>query len=261
MRPSRSRSIAASLVQLALGLTPSTAFTLPPKINAAAAGAGAPAGAGAAGPRNSAGRLGMSARPTPGMDVDESSEYQYDEAEFADYAPDYSGVDDGPLPGDPELDLLDIDDLYADYSDIGGYDLSPFERHAREVFLTYAESSADDEEGDETAAGDSGIKREDLYGMLQTLDVEASEEESRALFKYLDVDDSGIVTLEEVRAIRWRLFWDGEWEGSLPFEMERKRNSLTLLPYGRSTNALNRFAHESMHDFLYPNVKLKAVAT
>ena len=39
---------------------------------------------------------------------------------------------------------------------------------------------------------------EKLYSMLLALDIEATEEESKALFKYLDIDGGGSVTLDEV---------------------------------------------------------------
>mmetsp|Transcript_10575 Transcript_10575/g.23079 ORF Transcript_10575/g.23079 Transcript_10575/m.23079 type:complete len:436 (-) Transcript_10575:131-1438(-) len=166
-----------------------------------------------------------SKKPTPGMETDESSEYEYNEAEFADYTSDYSDVNDDDDDDDMDLDDflddnmdddIDIDDagilnLYSDdYADIGGFDLSPFEKHAREVFLTYAKKfkstldldsadldSSDNEDCVATVLENAAILKGDLYSMLQALDVEASEEESRALFKYLDVDDDGHVTLEE----------------------------------------------------------------
>jgi nitroreductase len=66
------------------------------------------------------------------------------------------------------------------------------------VFLTYAEQDCAENEDCETfSVSNAGIFRESLYVMLQTLDIEATMEESRALFKYLDVDDDGRVTCEE----------------------------------------------------------------
>ncbi len=134
--------------------------------------------------------------------------YAYNEDDFADYTSDYSDVDDEDTDLDEDADgLLD---LYDDYSDIGGFDLSPFEKHAREVFLTYAapiqstlDLDSDDlaptsTESETLTLQNAAILKSDLYGMLQELDVDASEEESMALFKYLDADDSGEVTLEEV---------------------------------------------------------------
>lgn len=147
--------------------------------------------------------------------MNEEAEYDFNEADFADYAADYSDIDDDEEfdgDDDEDEDLLDdpvsLLELYDDYDSIGGYDLSPFEKHAREVFLTYAErvsSSIDhdsetlhvNEENEENQLENSGILKGDLYSMLQTLDIQATEEESEALFKYLDVDDSGIVTLDE----------------------------------------------------------------
>lgn len=144
--------------------------------------------------------------------MNEEAEYDFNEADFADYAADYSDInDDEELDGEDGEDLRDdplsLLELYDDYDSIGGYDLSPFEKHAREVFLTYADrvSSSIDHDSEtlhsdvteENEAENSGILKGDLYSMLQTLDIQATEEESEALFKYLDVDDSGIVTLDE----------------------------------------------------------------
>ena len=133
-------------------------------------------------------------------ETDESSEYEYNEADFADYTSDYSDVDidDDLMDIDfDELNALEELELYPDYNDIGGYDISPFEKHAREVFLTYAdvvkEGTKSDEEGNEPS-----ICMEKLYSMLLALDIEATEEESKALFKYLDIDGGGSVTLDEV---------------------------------------------------------------
>jgi len=122
-----------------------------------------------------------------------AAEYVYDEAEFADYASDYSD-DDGDeahLGALPDDESAGITDLYEDYDSIGGFDLSPFEQHAREVFSTYAEQDCTDTDGEVCIFGES------LFLALQTLDIEATVEESRALFKYLDVDNDGRVTLEE----------------------------------------------------------------
>lgn len=144
-------------------------------------------------------------------DGDEAVEYVYDEAEFADYSPDYSvDDDDDDAEGDDDIgDDASSLELYDDYDDIGGFDLSPFERHAREVFLAYAEqvqSTLDlDSHNLESADKDdvsnklenAAIRKKELYEMLQELDVEASEDESEALFKYLDEDDDGGITLDE----------------------------------------------------------------
>ena len=134
-----------------------------------------------------------------------SAEYEYNEADFADYTTDLSDVDEdgSDLLLDMELDLdnLDLDelDLYPDYNDIGGFDLSPFEKHAREVFLTYAEQvqstidhdaddlSADGQKNVDTVLENAAISKKDLYSMLLALDIEATEDESKALFKYLDI--------------------------------------------------------------------------
>jgi len=119
---------------------------------------------------------------------DTAAEYVYDEAEFADYASDYSDDDDDE--GDDGS--ASITDLYQDYDSIGGGpSISPFEQHAREVFSTYAEQDCTD------ADGEVCIVKESLFLALQTLDIEATVEESRALFKYLDVNNDGRVTLEE----------------------------------------------------------------
>ena len=134
-----------------------------------------------------------------------SAEYEYNEADFADYTTDLSDVDEdgSDLLLDMELDLdnLDLDelDLYPDYNDIGGFDLSPFEKHAREVFLTYAEQvqstidhdaddlSAEGQKNVDTVLENAAISKKDLYSMLLALDIEATEDESKALFKYLDI--------------------------------------------------------------------------
>uniref|UniRef100_A0A7S2LKI3 EF-hand domain-containing protein n=1 Tax=Skeletonema marinoi TaxID=267567 RepID=A0A7S2LKI3_9STRA len=145
--------------------------------------------------------------------TNEEAEYDFNEADFADYTSDYSDIDEGEeFDGDDEdEDLLDdpasLVELYDDYDSIGGYDLSPFEKHAREVFLTYADrvSSSIDHDSETLHAHanednqleNSGIQLGDLYSMLQTLDITATEEESEALFKYLDEDGSGIVELDE----------------------------------------------------------------
>ena len=76
-----------------------------------------------------------------------------------------------PRPSLPSIAVLDLD------SD----DLAPTSTESETLTLQNA-----------------AILKSDLYGMLQELDVDASEEESMALFKYLDADDSGEVTLEEV---------------------------------------------------------------
>jgi len=135
-------------------------------------------------------------------ETDESSEYEYNEADFADYTSDYSDVDidDDLMDIDfDELNALEELELYPDYNDIGGYDISPFEKHAREVFLTYADvvkEGSSDSDGEEE--NEPSICMEKLYSMLLALDIEATEEESKALFKYLDIDGGGSVTLDEV---------------------------------------------------------------
>ena len=145
--------------------------------------------------------------------INEEEIYDFNEEDFADYTSDYSDIDEGEeFDGDDEdEDLLDdpasLVELYDDYDSIGGYDLSPFEKHAREVFLTYADqvSSSIDHDSEtlhshaneDNHLENSGIQLGDLYSMLQTLDIKATEEESEALFKYLDEDGSGVVTLDE----------------------------------------------------------------
>lgn len=150
------------------------------------------------------------------MEVDESSEYEYNEADFADYSSDYSDADFG-IDGDGDEFYSDDDDDssdsilngYESYSEIGGFDLSPFEKHAREVFLLYAVQveSTIDHDAENLAPGEvcetveldnAAILKKDLYSMLQNLDIDATPEESEALFKYLDIDDDGRVSLDEV---------------------------------------------------------------
>jgi hypothetical protein len=160
-----------------------------------------------------------------GIESDElAEEYEYNEADFANYVSDYSSdsssADDDDEDYDDDLDV-DEDGVdgsillsgYDDYSTIGGFDLTPFEKHAREVFMTYAlqvqstiDHDSDDlatsanEDCEETRVENAAILKTDLFGMLQALDIDASLEESEALFKYLDIDDDGRVTLEEVSA-------------------------------------------------------------
>jgi hypothetical protein len=158
-----------------------------------------------------------------GIESDElAEEYEYNEADFANYVSDYSS--DSAAADDDDDDDLDVDEDgigggdgsillsgYDDYSTIGGFDLTPFEKHAREVFLTYAlqvqsaiDHDSDDlatsanEDCEETRVENAAILKKDLFGMLQALDIDASLEESEALFKYLDIDDDGRVTLDEV---------------------------------------------------------------
>ncbi|KAL3773709.1 hypothetical protein ACHAWO_009878 [Cyclotella atomus] len=132
----------------------------------------------------------------------EEAEFEFNEEDFADYTSDYSDLDEGG-------DVAGLLDEYDDYDDIGGFDLSPFEKHAREVFLTYAQQvsstidvnshnlSTPDNEDSEEMIANSGILQNDLYEMLGVLDIDATEEEAITLFKYLDEDESGLVTLDE----------------------------------------------------------------
>eukprot|EP00581_Thalassiosira_minuscula_P013455 CAMPEP_0183718010 /NCGR_PEP_ID=MMETSP0737-20130205/11391_1 /TAXON_ID=385413 /ORGANISM="Thalassiosira miniscula, Strain CCMP1093" /LENGTH=423 /DNA_ID=CAMNT_0025947491 /DNA_START=68 /DNA_END=1339 /DNA_ORIENTATION=+ len=205
------KSQAASILLCAVGS--SVAFTIPQN-HVVVVGRGA-ASASAVQPLHSESPI----KPSVSMDKDESSEYEYNEDEFADYSSDYSDVNEAG-EDDVDKDAADLDlvfddedgsilDLYDDYSDIGGFDLSPFEKHAREVFLTYAEriQSTIDHDADNLLSEDhadenavienAAILKKDLYSMLQTLDVAATEDESEALFKYLDADDSGYVSLDE----------------------------------------------------------------
>lgn len=104
--------------------------------------------------------------------------------------------------------LLTLHSTDADLEE-GGYDLSvpttsPFEQHAREVFLTYAthikNTIADDAEDGECEPDDvenNAILKEDLRSMLLSLDIDATAEESMALFKYLDSDGDDYVSLSE----------------------------------------------------------------
>jgi nitroreductase len=134
----------------------------------------------------------------------EAAEYEYNEADFADYTANYSNDDDDEID---EENLKGLLDLYDDYEDIGGFDLSPFEQHAREVFLTYAQqvsssidldsSNLSSDQDEESQIANSGILQKDLYSMLRSLDIDATEEEAVTLFKYLDEDGSGLVSLDE----------------------------------------------------------------
>lgn len=172
-------------------------------------------------------------------ELEKMMEYEYNEADFADYVSDYSANDDafdddedvsndnykdtnnldirgngGIEKGDSSSILSGYDE--SSYTSIGGFDLSPFEKHAREVFLTYAlqvQSTleyTDINLGSQIIANEvsntaqqridnAAIMKKDLFDMLQTLDIDASLDESEALFKYLDIDDDGQVTLDEVR--------------------------------------------------------------
>ena len=174
-------------------------------------------------------------------ELEKMMEYEYNEADFADYVSDYSANDDDAVDDDDEDDVFNDNydtnnlDIRGDggnkkgggdsssilsgydessYTSIGGFDLSPFEKHAREVFLTYAfqvQSTLDYADvGSQIIANElsntqqqridnAAIMKKDLFDMLQTLDIDASVDESEALFKYLDIDDDGQVTLDEVR--------------------------------------------------------------
>lgn len=149
------------------------------------------------------------------MEADESADFEFNEADFADYSSDYSEIDSDDDIGIEELDedeVISILNDYDNYPDIGGFDLSPFEKHAREVFLTYSDqvqstldldsehpaaSSAKNEDCETTMLENSVIKRKGFVDLLETLDIEATAEESETLFKYLDVDEGGTVSLDE----------------------------------------------------------------
>jgi hypothetical protein len=177
------------------------------------------------------------------VELEQMMEYEYNEADFADYVSDYSANNDDDAFDDDEDDDDVFNDNYdannldirgdggsnnkkgggdsssilsgydeSSYTSIGGFDLSPFEKHAREVFLTYALQVQSTLEYTDINLGsqisniqqeqridNAAIMKKDLFGMLQTLDIDASLDESEALFKYLDIDDDGQVTLEEVR--------------------------------------------------------------
>ncbi|KAL7534867.1 hypothetical protein ACHAWF_004977, partial [Thalassiosira exigua] len=213
---------AAALALCALGSAPAAvAFTAapPPSSSRRAAAGGAAAGRRRVGRggvvRLSSTKSGGGSGNKAAIDADESSEYEYDESEFADYSSDYSDLPDAlSSSSDEDEDDDEIEgsllDAYDDYDAIGGYDLSPFERHAREVFLTYAERveskldhEADDlaarenEECESTQLANAAILKKDLYEMLGSLDIEASRDEAESLFKFLDVNGDGSVSLEE----------------------------------------------------------------
>ena len=180
------RSTRCSIAFLCTALSSATAFTLPHNNNAIKSS-----------PVPTRTTSLESTKPTNNIETEDGADYEYNEADFADYTSDYSNDDDGNYDDEDimmdDLTTPDNDelDLYPDYNDIGGFDLSPFEKHAREVFLTYAQTK----ETDDTEAT---IPLNSLYDMLQALDIEATEDESKALFKYLDVDGDGSVTLDEV---------------------------------------------------------------
>lgn len=176
-------------------------------------------------------------------ELEKMMEYEYNEADFADYVSDYSANDDDAFDEDDDEEDDVFNDNYdtknldirgdggikkgggdsssilsgydeSSYTSIGGFDLSPFEKHAREVFLTYAlqvQSTLDySDVGSQIIANElsntqqqridnAAIMKKDLFDMLQSLDINASVNESDALFKYLDIDDDGQVTLDEVR--------------------------------------------------------------
>ena len=181
------RSTRCSIAFLCTVLSSATAFTLPHNNNSIKSSS--------VSTRTTS--LQESTKPT-NIETEDGADYEYNEADFADYTSDYSNDDDGNYDDDDDIMMDDLTpgsddelDLYPDYNDIGGFDLSPFEKHAREVFLTYATQS---KETDDAAT----IPLNSLYDMLQALDIEATEDESKALFKYLDVDGDGSVTLDEV---------------------------------------------------------------
>ena len=195
------RSTRCSIAFLCTALSSATAFTLPHNNNAIKKSSSVVS-------TRTTSRLEESTKPTNNIETEDGADYEYNEADFADYTSDYSNDDDDDDDGNyvneddiimDDLTTPDNDelDLYPDYNDIGGFDLSPFEKHAREVFLTYATQQTK-EETDDVAVEEATIPLNALYDMLQALDIEATEDESKALFKYLDVDGDGSVTLDEV---------------------------------------------------------------
>jgi hypothetical protein len=155
-------------------------------------------------------------------ELEKMMEYEYNEADFADYVSDYSANDDDAFDDDEDdvfNDNYDTNNLdirgdggikkgggdsssilsgydESSYTSIGGFDLSPFEKHAREVFLTYAlqvQSTLDYADvGSQIIANElsntqqqridnAAIMKKDLFDMLQSLDIDASVDESEAL--------------------------------------------------------------------------------
>jgi hypothetical protein len=107
------RSLAASILLSTLESPSTAAFIFPPHHNVARILA-----------RSTAVRLQSARSDKPPAADEPAEEYVYDEAEFADYSSDYSDV-----PALVDDEGAGIADLYEDYEDIGGFDLSPFEKH------------------------------------------------------------------------------------------------------------------------------------
>eukprot|EP00529_Nitzschia_sp_RCC80_P026198 CAMPEP_0113481894 /NCGR_PEP_ID=MMETSP0014_2-20120614/22642_1 /TAXON_ID=2857 /ORGANISM="Nitzschia sp." /LENGTH=352 /DNA_ID=CAMNT_0000375401 /DNA_START=259 /DNA_END=1317 /DNA_ORIENTATION=+ /assembly_acc=CAM_ASM_000159 len=69
--------------------------------------------------------------------------------------------------------------------------------HALEVFYQYASKTSDDDTDLEGKGGGTISKRSDLFQILNSLDVEATEDEADVLFRYLDGDGDGLIDFED----------------------------------------------------------------
>merc|ERR1711935_1005280 len=74
---------------------------------------------------------------------------------------------------------------------------SQFQRSANRNNCLFALERAKEVFDKYSVKGSDGISSNDLANMLHSLDVDASQEEANALFRYLDTDGDGSITLEE----------------------------------------------------------------
>eukprot|EP00529_Nitzschia_sp_RCC80_P031341 CAMPEP_0113452416 /NCGR_PEP_ID=MMETSP0014_2-20120614/6835_1 /TAXON_ID=2857 /ORGANISM="Nitzschia sp." /LENGTH=359 /DNA_ID=CAMNT_0000343787 /DNA_START=383 /DNA_END=1462 /DNA_ORIENTATION=+ /assembly_acc=CAM_ASM_000159 len=93
----------------------------------------------------------------------------------------------------------DEEEQYDDDGD-GDEDFLPAstQAHALEVFYQYASKTSDEDTDLEGKAGGGTIsKSSDLFQILNSLDVEATEDEADVLFRYLDGDGDGLIDFED----------------------------------------------------------------